>query len=146
MNRTIRAIIGVVLVIIIVFCGIIITQKIGGTMRYDITEKKIYTLSPGSKAIISKLSQQVKMKLYYTKTAAMKGPDQIRFFNNYYHFVESLLKEYAAASAGKINLEIIDPRPFSTDKLMPFDMALKGYQWVKRKVFSSAWSCRRNTE
>jgi ABC-type uncharacterized transport system involved in gliding motility auxiliary subunit len=79
----------------------------------DITDQKLYTLSEGTKAIVGRLNQPLRLRLYYTKTAARKAPDQIRFYNNYYYFVEALLKEYARASKGMINLEVIDPRPFS---------------------------------
>jgi len=116
MNRTLRAIIAVAFVVVIVFCGISICQNIGKGMRADITDQKIYTLSDGTKAILGKLHQPIKMKLYYARTAAMKGPDNIRFFNNYYYFVKALLEEYQKASGGKVELQIIDPRPFGDDE------------------------------
>ncbi|MHC4332578.1 MAG: GldG family protein, partial [Planctomycetota bacterium] len=116
MNRTIRTIIAVIFVGIIVFCGIIISQRIGERLRLDITDQGLYTLSEGSRSILGKLNQPLKLKLYYTKTAARKAPDQIRFYNNYYYFVESLLKEYARAAKGVVELEVIDPRPFSDEE------------------------------
>jgi ABC-type uncharacterized transport system involved in gliding motility auxiliary subunit len=116
MNRTIRAILAVVFLAVIVFSAISITQNAFKQVRFDVTDHKLYTLSDGTKAILARLNQPVKMKLYYTKTAAMKAPDQIRFFNNYYYFVESLLAEYAAQSKGMVELEVIDPRPFTDDE------------------------------
>jgi ABC-type uncharacterized transport system involved in gliding motility auxiliary subunit len=98
------------------FCGIIISQRIGERLRLDITDQGLYTLSQGSRSILGKLNQPLKLKLYYTKTAARKAPDQIRFYNNYYYFVESLLKEYARAAKGVVELEVIDPRPFSDEE------------------------------
>ncbi|HUW20247.1 MAG TPA: GldG family protein [Sedimentisphaerales bacterium] len=113
MNRTLRAITAVIFVGIIVFCAVSICQNVGGALRADITDQKLYTLSAGTRAIVGKLNQPIKLKLYYTRTAARKAPDQIRFYNNYYYFVEALLREYARASRGMINLEVIDPRPYS---------------------------------
>jgi ABC-type uncharacterized transport system involved in gliding motility auxiliary subunit len=101
---------------IIMFCGIIISQRIGERLRVDMTDQGLYTLSQGSRSILGKLNQPLKLKLYYTKTAARKAPDQIRFYNNYYYFVESLLKEYARAGKGVVELEVIDPRPFSDEE------------------------------
>lgn len=115
MNRTLRVIIGVLLVAVITFAGISICQNLGPRAKIDITERNLYTLSPGTKAILSRLSQPVTIKLYYTKTAAMKATDQIRFFNNYYYYVKALLEEYAAAS-DKVRLEVIDPRPYSDEE------------------------------
>jgi ABC-2 type transport system permease protein len=116
MNRTIRAILGAVLVLIIVFSGISISQNLGARLKVDVTDQRIYTLSDGTKAILGKLNQPIRAKLYYAATAAMKAPDQIRFFNNYYEFVKALLDEYVAVSKGMVQLEVIDPRPFSQDE------------------------------
>ena len=116
MNRTIRAIIGAVCILVIAFCAISICQNIGKALKADVTDQKLYTLSDGTKAILGKLNQPIKAKLYYAKTASLKGPDQIKFFNNYYEFVKALLEEYVAASKGKVELEVIDPRPFSDDE------------------------------
>lgn len=113
MNRTIKTIIAVVFIIVIVVCAVSISRNIAKNAKIDITENKLYTLSDGTKSILGKLNQKLKMKLYYTRTAAMKGPDDIRFFNNYYYFVKSLLDEYVSQSKGMVELEVIDPRPFS---------------------------------
>jgi len=82
MNRTIRAILGAGFVLVIVFSAISICQSIGRPLKLDITGQKLYTLSDGTKAILAKLNQPIRARLYYAKTAAMKGPDQFRFFNN----------------------------------------------------------------
>ena len=109
MNRTIRAIVAVVFILVIMFSLISICQNLGKGLKADITAQKVFTLSGGTKAIIGKLNQPIKMRLYFSRTAAMKAPDQIRYFNNYYDFVKSLLDEYVAASNGMIKLEVIDP-------------------------------------
>jgi ABC-2 type transport system permease protein len=116
MNRTIRAILGAALILVIVFSGISICQNMGSRLKVDITDQRIYSLSAGTRAILGKLNQPIKAKLYYTETAAMKAPDQIRYFNTYYEFVKALLREYVAVSKGMVQLEIIDPRPFSQDE------------------------------
>lgn len=116
MNRTIRAITGVVLVLIITFSAINIFQDVGKSVKIDITDQKIYTLSEGTKAILGKLSQPIKVRLYYAETAALKGSDQIRFFNNYYQFVRELLEEYETYAGGMLDFETVDPRPFSEEE------------------------------
>ena len=135
MNRTMRAIIGAILVLVIAFSGISISQNIGSRWKVDVTEQKLYTLSDGTKAILGKLNQPLKIKLYYAKTAALKGPDQIRFFNNYYEFVLALLEEYVAASNGQVNLEVIDPRPFSTDEEEALRVGLRRFPITEEENF-----------
>jgi len=128
MNRTIRAVIAVLLVFIITFAAVSICQNIAKSLRADVTDQRLYTLSKGTKAILAKLNQPVKVKLYYTRTAAMKGPDIIRYYNTYSHFVQALLEEYATAAKGMIDLEIIDPRPFSDEEVDAIRYGIRRFQ------------------
>ncbi|MEN6383863.1 MAG: Gldg family protein [Phycisphaerales bacterium] len=120
---------------IITFSFIGICQNVCKNIKADVTEQKIYSLSNGTKAILAKLNQPIKMKLYYSKTAAMKGPDQIRYFNNYYEFVKSLLEEYEAAGKGMVQLEIIDPRPYSDDEVAAIRYGLKKFPITEEENF-----------
>ncbi len=135
MNRTIRAIIGAGFVLVILFSAISICQNIGKSWKMDITEQKLYTLSDGTKSILSKLNQPIKARLYYAKTAALKGPDQIKYFNHYYEFVKALLEEYVAESKGMVELEVIDPRPFSDDEVAAMRYGLKQYRITEDENF-----------
>ena len=135
MNRTIRAIIGACFVLVIVFSAISICQDIGKFWKIDVTEEKLYTLSDGTKSILSKLNQPITAKLFYAKTAALKGPDQIKYFNNYYEFVKSLLEQYVAVSKGMIKLEVIDPRPFSDEEMEAIRLGLKQYRVSEEESF-----------
>ncbi|MBN1663558.1 MAG: Gldg family protein [Deltaproteobacteria bacterium] len=135
MNRTIRAIIAVIFVGVIMFCAISIAHNFGKSIRFDITDRKLYTLSEGTKAILGKLRQPIKMKLYYTKTAVMKAPDQIRVYNNYYFFVEALLKEYIRASEGMLELEIVDPRPYSDEETEALRYGIRKFSITEEENF-----------
>jgi ABC-type uncharacterized transport system involved in gliding motility auxiliary subunit len=134
-NRAIRAIIGAALVLVIAFAAISVCQSIGKTWKVDITDQKIYTLSNGTKAILAKLNQPIKAKFYYAKTATLKAPDQIRYFNNYYQFVKALLEEYVAAAGGMIELQIIDPRPFSEDEVEALRCGLRRFPITEEENF-----------
>jgi ABC-type uncharacterized transport system involved in gliding motility auxiliary subunit/ABC-type transport system involved in multi-copper enzyme maturation permease subunit len=134
-NKTIRRYVGVIFVLIITFSFIGVGQNVGKNLKADVTQQKIYSLSNGTKAILGKLNQPIKMKLYYSKIAAMKGPDQIRYFNNYYEFVKSLLEEYAAVSKGMVQLEVIDPRPYSDDEVAAIRYGLKKFPITEEENF-----------
>ncbi|MHC4173979.1 MAG: Gldg family protein [Planctomycetota bacterium] len=134
-NRTIRVIIGAFLVLVITFSAVSICQNIGKVLKVDITDQKLYTLSDGTKAILAQLHQPIKARLYYAKTAALKGPDQIQFFNNYYQFVRALLEEYVAASKGMVELEVIDPRPFSDDEVQALRYGLRRFAITQEENF-----------
>jgi ABC-2 type transport system permease protein len=134
-NRTVRAIIGAVFILTIAFSAISICQNIGKSWKADVTDQKLYTLSDGTKAILAKLHQKVVIKLYYAKTAALKGPDQIKYFNNYYEFVKSLLEEYVTAAKGMVELQVIDPRPFSQDEVDALQYGLKRFSITEEESF-----------
>ncbi len=135
LNRTIRATIGAILVLVITFSAISISQNTGKALKVDITDQRLYTLSDGTKAILDTLHQPIKAKLYYAKTAALKGPDQIQYFNNYYQFVKALLEEYVAASNGLVELEVIDPRPFSDDEAQAMRYGLRRFPITQEENF-----------
>lgn len=135
MNRTTRTIIAVIFILIITFCAISICQNIGKSWKVDVTQQKLYTLSNGTKAVLAKLNKPIKVKLFYAKTAALKGPDQIKYFNNYYEFVKSLLEEYAEAANGMIDLQVIDPRPFSEEESQAMRYGLKRFPISEEENF-----------
>jgi len=135
MGRTVRTVIAVVLVGIITFCAIILCQNLGKSLRLDVTDQKIYTLSEGTKAVLAKLNQPLKLKLYYAKTATLKAPDQIRYYNNYYYFVKALLEEYVRASNGMVQLEVIDPRPFSDEEEEALRYGLRRFPITEEESF-----------
>lgn len=135
MNRTIRAIIGAVLVLVIAFSAISVCQNIGRPLKLDITDQRLYVLSEGTKSILSKLNQPIRTRLYYAKTAALKGPDQIRFFNNYYEYVKALLEEYVSVSNGMVELEVIDPRPFSNEEEQALRYGLRRFPITEEENF-----------
>ena len=135
MNRTLQAILASLLIGLIMFSGIVIAQAIGRAWRLDVTEQKLYTLSDGTRAILAKLNQPISLKLYYAKTGANKAPDQIKYFNNYYIFVRDTLAEYARAGGGMVDLELIDPRPFSDDEQDALRHGLKRFPITEEENF-----------
>jgi ABC-type uncharacterized transport system involved in gliding motility auxiliary subunit len=135
MGRTVRTIAAVILTGIITFCAIIVCQNLGKGLRIDITDQKLYTLSKGTKAILDKLNQPLKLRLYYTKTAARKAPDQIRYYNNYFYSVQALLEEYARVAKGMVKLEVVDPRPYSDEEEEALRYGLKRFPMPEEENF-----------
>jgi ABC-type uncharacterized transport system involved in gliding motility auxiliary subunit len=76
-------------------------------VRVDLTAEKAYTLSAGTRHILSKLDSPVTLR-YYCSQANM--PPEIR---PYSQEIEDLLGEYVQAGKGKIILEKYDPKPDS---------------------------------
>src|SRR3954468_18327218 len=77
--------------------------------RVDLTEGDVYTLSPGTKAILSKLEAPVRIRFYYTQ-GSNAVPVGLKTFAQR---VEDLLNEYKVASKGKVIIERFNPEPDS---------------------------------
>lgn len=70
--------------------------------RIDLTENQIYTLSPASKTAVANLPQAVHVKAFIS-------PNLPPPLHNLSQSVGDTLDEYAAASAGKLTWEVINP-------------------------------------
>jgi ABC-type uncharacterized transport system involved in gliding motility auxiliary subunit len=78
------------------------------TARVDLTDGHVYTLSPGTKMILSKLEAPVRIRYYYSQGGAV--PVGLKTFAKR---VEDLLAEYRAASGGRVVIEKFNPEPDS---------------------------------
>lgn len=135
MNRTLRAMLAIFFVAVIAVSAISITQNLLKQTRLDMTEMKLYTLSDGTKEILGGLKQPITIKLFYTKTAAMQAPDQIRYYNNYYTYVKALLEEYQRQAGGKVKLDVIDPRPYTEEEMAAMRYGLKRFSISEEESF-----------
>jgi len=76
--------------------------------RIDLTQGKVFTLSEGTRAILSKLESPVKIRFYYTQGEAT--PVALKTFAQR---VEDLLSEFRSVSGGKVVVEKYNPQPDS---------------------------------
>ena len=78
-------------------------------LRFDLTQGSVYTLSPGTKSIVSKLEAPVKIRFYYSQSSSAV-PVGLKTFAKR---VEDLLGEYKRAGRGKVIIEKLNPEPDS---------------------------------
>ena len=97
-------------------------------MKFDQTQENLYTLSEGTIHILKKLDSPVKLKLYYSKVAANKGSEALRGFNNHFYYVRELLKEYVRHSRNNLTLQVVDPRPDTSEEEEAMAHGLKQFQ------------------
>ncbi len=76
-------------------------------LRLDVTEEGLFTLSEGSRRIVSRLEEPTTIKLFYSESL----PDIPVAFKTYSSKVIELLREFQASSGGMARLEILDPEP-----------------------------------
>ncbi|OHC66161.1 MAG: ABC transporter [Pseudomonadales bacterium RIFCSPLOWO2_02_FULL_63_210] len=80
--------------------------------RLDLTEQKLYTISPGTRQILAELDQPVELNFFYSDSASKNLPA----LRTYAKRVEEMLKAYQREAGGKLKLKVIDPAPFSEDE------------------------------
>jgi ABC-type uncharacterized transport system involved in gliding motility auxiliary subunit len=101
------AVIGVLFIAIILLANLLLRGA-----QLDLTEGKLYTLSEGTKHIVSDLKEPVNLYLFFSENAASQIPE----IRNYGVRVQELLEQLASRSNGKLTLKVIDPQPFSEEE------------------------------
>jgi gliding-associated putative ABC transporter substrate-binding component GldG len=94
---------------LLVVVGIVVALNLIGTRvfgRLDLTEAKVYTLSPASKDVVRNLPDFLTVKAYISDGL----PNEMKSISRY---VRDLLDEYRSNSKGKLRFEAVDP---GTDK------------------------------
>ncbi|KJV34301.1 GldG family protein [Luteibacter yeojuensis] len=82
------------------------------TARIDLTEDRIYTLTPGTENIVDGLAKPLTLTLYFSEHATRELP-QLR---SYEQRILEMLREIAVRAHGRIRLRVIDPVPYSDDE------------------------------
>jgi ABC-type uncharacterized transport system involved in gliding motility auxiliary subunit len=91
-------------------------------MRLDLTQNRLYTLSPGTKQVLAEIKEPVNLYFYFSRAAAAK---QSPLILPYAARVREFLEEITARSAGRIRLREIDPQPFSEDEDRAAELGLQ---------------------
>ena len=102
------------LAIVLLFVGLVLVNYLASSLpaRLDLTADSIYSLSPGTKAMLGKIEEPVVIDLYFSKDASGL-PIQ---YKNYATRVQEMLRQYVRAGRGKLTLNVITPRPDTPDE------------------------------
>ncbi len=110
----------------VLFLGVVMLSNAAlRGMRIDLTQNRLYTLSPGTQQVIGELKEPINLYLYFSHDAAAKQSPLILPYANR---VREFLEELAARSGGKIHLRVIDPQPFSDDEDRAAEYGLQALQ------------------
>jgi len=99
--------VGVVVMLVILIAANVIVGL--AKVRVDLTADSLYTLSEGTRKVLSKLDTKVKVRLYVTQ-GENTMPTGLQ---SHARRVEDLLNEFRQASNGRIQIEKLDPQPDS---------------------------------
>ncbi len=99
-----------ILVLLLAFLAFgALTERLLTGWQVDLTEEKLYTLSPAAREILAELDEPIRLDLYFTEDAA----DAVPTYRNYARRVEEFLETIAAAGDGKVEVRVVDPEPYS---------------------------------
>ena len=78
-------------------------------VRVDMTAEKVFTLSAGTKAILSKLDTPIQIRFYYSESSSTMP----MFLKTHAQRIQDLLSEYQKVGKGNIDIKQYDPQPDS---------------------------------
>jgi len=111
----------------LLFAGLVLINYLASSLptRLDLTAQKIYTLSPGTKALVGKLEEPVELDLYFSRSSTTL-PISIK---NYAERVREMLGQYVRSAHGKITLNVIDPKPDTPEEEKATSAGLSPQTW-----------------
>lgn len=121
-NKTLYSSGGLILAAALSVAIIILVNAGLTSLRLDLTEARLFTLSEGTVNIIQSLDEPVAFDFYFSRKTLIGYPGLM----NYGTRVRDLLEEYAAKSGGKIKLTVIEPEPFSEEEDQAVASGLQG--------------------
>jgi ABC-type uncharacterized transport system involved in gliding motility auxiliary subunit len=122
LSRRTAALVALVAAVILFVSVNVIADRTLNTTRIDLTQNHLYTLSPGTRATLAKIDEPVVLRFYYSPRLG----DEIPSYGIYAQRVREMLEEYAALAHGKIELQTLNPEPFSPTEDRAVAFGLQG--------------------
>lgn len=91
-------------------------------VKADLTEERLYTISDGTRKVMSRLAEPIDVRVYYSRRLGEVAP----LFARHFHRLKELLDQYSGMSGGKLRVTYLDPEPFSDAEDRAAASGLKG--------------------
>ncbi|GAB6052412.1 GldG family protein [Magnetospira thiophila] len=122
MDRSRLAVLGLILGAIILLSVNVFANVALRGWRLDLTEDRLYTLSPSTQQVLRDIDEPVRLRLYFSEVLGEAVPS----LTTYYRRIRELLEHYQDLSDGRVIVEIIHPQPFSDEEDRAVAAGLKG--------------------
>lgn len=122
MKNTLSARLGLIVVALLFLGVIMLSNNLFRGVKLDLTENSIYTLSEGTRGVLSQLEEPVNLTLYFS----FKVSEDYQSLRGYAVRVEELLAEFQEAAGGKLTIDVVDPEPFSEQEDLAVGFGLTG--------------------
>jgi ABC-type uncharacterized transport system involved in gliding motility auxiliary subunit len=100
---------GIALAGLILLSANIIASSVFKNAATDLTEAGLYSISNGTKRVLSKISEPIDVKVYFSERLGEISAQHKRYFDR----VRGLFERYQSLTGGKLQVSFIDPKPFS---------------------------------
>jgi ABC-type uncharacterized transport system involved in gliding motility auxiliary subunit len=122
MPRKIYGATGLIIALVLLLSINMLANAFFRSTQLDLTESKLYTISEGTKNILKDLNEPIKLRLYFSQ----KETSNLPALANYGRRVKELLQEYDRLAGDNIELEIIDPVPFTEEEDQAVSAGIQG--------------------
>ena len=117
-----RSTIQLVLAALVFLSVTVIEDRFFRGARLDLTSEKLYTLSDGTRQLLSSYDEPIALNFYFSKTLAAPYPQLLSYGKR----IEDLLRAFQAENSANIQLSIIDPEAFSEEEDEAVAAGLRG--------------------
>ena len=121
-KRGLSAALALVLAAVLAVGVNMLADRLLQSARLDLTRNSLYTLSDGTRQVLTGLQEPVTLRLFYSRRLGATIPA----YGAYADRVRAMLDEYVAVSRGRVRLEILDPEPFSETEDRAQALGLQG--------------------
>lgn len=112
MERSKLAVMGLALGVVLFFAVNVFSNTTFQSARLDLTQGKLFTLSSGTLKVLASSGEPISLKFYFSKLLGERSPQHATYFER----IRELLERYQDISGGRVQLEVINPEPFSDDE------------------------------
>lgn len=121
-QRNLLSILGLVVIAALFVAATILSTQLFRSARLDLTEDKLFTLSDGTHQVLKEIDEPIRLRFYYSSRIAEELPD----IGIYAQRVQDMLEEYVSISGGMVQLEVLDPQPFTDEEDRAVAVGLQG--------------------
>lgn len=111
-TRTTMTSLSLLILAVLFIAVVILSNAFLKGARLDLTENQLYTLSEGTKNILGGIEEPVNLYFFFSEQTSRNIPS----LRTYSTRVREMLDEFVLHSDGKLNLQVIDPVPFSEEE------------------------------
>ncbi len=121
-QRNLLSVLGLFIIAALFIAVVVFSNQMFRSARLDLTQDKLFTLSEGTRQVLSEIDEPITLRFYYSSRIAEDLPD----IGVYAQRVRDMLEEYASIADGKIRLEVFDPQPFTDEEDNAVAVGLQG--------------------